>query len=208
MIVTTGASTQYLGTSSEEAFVDEGVSACATCDGFLYRNQVVCVVGGGNTAVGEALYLTNIAKEVHLIHHRDKLRSEEILQDKLSDKAENGSVRLRWNTILDEVLGDANGITGIRLRSTIDGSTSELSLAGMFIAISHKPSTDLFQGQLETRDGYLRIHDSSEGSATQTNIEGVFAAGDVIDHVYHQAITSTDAGYMTTLDVEKYFDGH
>uniref|UniRef100_UPI003D295DC3 thioredoxin-disulfide reductase n=1 Tax=Pseudomonas aeruginosa TaxID=287 RepID=UPI003D295DC3 len=177
LIIATGASAQYLGMSSEEAFMGKGVSACATCDGFFYRNQVVCVVGGGNTAVEEALYLANIAKEVHLIHRRDKLRSEKILQDKLFDKAENGNVRLHWNTTLDEVLGDASGVTGVRLKSTIDGSTSELSLAGVFIAIGHKPNTDLFQGQLEMRDGYLRIHGGSEGNATQTSIEGVFAAG-------------------------------
>ncbi|WP_121380250.1 thioredoxin-disulfide reductase, partial [Pseudomonas aeruginosa] len=194
LIIATGASAQYLGMSSEEAFMGKGVSACATCDGFFYRNQVVCVVGGGNTAVEEALYLANIAKEVHLIHRRDKLRSEKILQDKLFDKAENGNVRLHWNTTLDEVLGDASGVTGVRLKSTIDGSTSELSLAGVFIAIGHKPNTDLFQGQLEMRDGYLRIHGGSEGNATQTSIEGVFAAGDVADHVYRQAITSAGAG--------------
>ncbi|HBO9728866.1 TPA: thioredoxin-disulfide reductase, partial [Pseudomonas aeruginosa] len=174
LIIATGASAQYLGMSSEEAFMGKGVSACATCDGFFYRNQVVCVVGGGNTAVEEALYLANIAKEVHLIHRRDKLRSEKILQDKLFDKAENGNVRLHWNTTLDEVLGDASGVAGVRLKNTIDGSTSELSLAGVFIAIGHKPNTDLFQGQLEMRDGYLRIHGGSEGNATQTSIEGVF----------------------------------
>ncbi|HBO5227850.1 TPA: thioredoxin-disulfide reductase, partial [Pseudomonas aeruginosa] len=204
LIIATGASAQYLGMSSEEAFMGKGVSACATCDGFFYRNQVVCVVGGGNTAVEEALYLANIAKEVHLIHRRDKLRSEKILQDKLFDKAENGNVRLHWNTTLDEVLGDASGVTGVRLKSTIDGSTSELSLAGVFIAIGHKPNTDLFQGQLEMRDGYLRIHGGSEGNATQTSIEGVFAAGDVADHVYRQAITSAGAGCMAALDAEKY----
>ncbi|MEB5317997.1 thioredoxin-disulfide reductase [Pseudomonas aeruginosa] len=208
LIIATGASAQYLGMSSEEAFMGKGVSACATCDGFFYRNQVVCVVGGGNTAVEEALYLTNIAKEVHLIHRRDKLRSEKILQDKLFDKAENGNVRLHWNTTLDEVLGDASGVTGVRLKNTIDGSTSELSLAGVFIAIGHKPNTDLFQGQLEMRDGYLRIHGGSEGNATQTSIEGVFAAGDVADHVYRQAITSAGAGCMAALDAEKYLDDH
>ncbi|WP_132673006.1 thioredoxin-disulfide reductase [Pseudomonas aeruginosa] len=208
LIIATGASAQYLGMSSEEAFMGKGVSACATCDGFFYRNQVVCVVGGGNTAVEEALYLANIAKEVHLIHRRDKLRSEKILQDKLFDKAENGNVRLHWNTTLDEVLGDASGVTGVRLKSTIDGSTSELSLAGVFIAIGHKPNTDLFQGQLEMRDGYLRIHGGSEGNATQTSIEGVFAAGDVADHVYRQAITSAGAGCVAALDAEKYLDDH
>ncbi|MBG7588667.1 thioredoxin-disulfide reductase [Pseudomonas aeruginosa] len=208
LIIATGASAQYLGMSSEEAFMGKGVSACATCDGFFYRNQVVCVVGGGNTAGEEALYLANIAKEVHLIHRRDKLRSEKILQDKLFDKAENGNVRLHWNTTLDEVLGDASGVTGVRLKNTIDGSTSELSLAGVFIAIGHKPNTDLFQGQLEMRDGYLRIHGGSEGNATQTSIEGVFAAGDVADHVYRQAITSAGAGCMAALDAEKYLDDH
>ncbi|HCD6624434.1 thioredoxin-disulfide reductase [Pseudomonas aeruginosa] len=208
LIIATGASAQYLGMSSEEAFMGKGVSACATCDGFFYRNQVVCVVGGGNTAVEEALYLANIAKEVHLIHRRDKLRSEKILQDKLFDKAENGNVHLHWNTTLDEVLGDASGVTGVRLKSSIDGSTSELSLAGVFIAIGHKPNTDLFQGQLEMRDGYLRIHGGSEGNATQTSIEGVFAAGDVADHVYRQAITSAGAGCMAALDAEKYLDDH
>ncbi|MEB5206148.1 thioredoxin-disulfide reductase [Pseudomonas aeruginosa] len=208
LIIATGASAQYLGMSSEEAFMGKGVSACATCDDFFYRNQVVCVVGGGNTAVEEALYLANIAKEVHLIHRRDKLRSEKILQDKLFDKAENGNVRLHWNTTLDEVLGDASGVTGVRLKNTIDGSTSELSLAGVFIAIGHKPNTDLFQGQLEMRDGYLRIHGGSEGNATQTSIEGVFAAGDVADHVYRQAITSAGAGCMAALDAEKYLDDH
>ncbi|MBH9383413.1 thioredoxin-disulfide reductase [Pseudomonas aeruginosa] len=208
LIIATGASAQYLGMSSEEAFMGKGVSACATCDGFFYRNQVVCVVGGGNTAGEEALYLANIAKEVHLIHRRDKLRSEKILQDKLFAKAENGNVRLHWNTTLDEVLGDASGVTGVRLKSTIDGSTSELSLAGVFIAIGRQPNTDLFQGQLEMRDGYLRIHGGSEGNATQTSIEGVFAAGDVAAHVYRQALTSAGAGCMAALDAEKYLDDH
>jgi thioredoxin reductase (NADPH) len=182
------------------------VSACATCDGFFYRNQVVCVVGGGNTAVEEALYLSNIAKEVHLIHRRDKLRSEKILQDKLFDKAANGNVRLHWNHTLDEVLGDNTGVTGVRLKSTADGSTKELQLAGVFIAIGHKPNTELFQDQLEMRDGYLLIQGGSEGNATATSIEGVFAAGDVADHVYRQAITSAGAGCMAALDAEKYLD--
>ena len=208
LIVATGASARYLGLPSEQAFMGKGVSACATCDGFFYRNREVAVIGGGNTAVEEALYLANIAKEVHLIHRRDKLRSEKILQDKLFDKAENGNVRLHWNTTLDEVLGDASGVTGVRLKNTIDGSTSALSLAGVFIAIGHKPNTDLFQGQLEMRDGYLRIHGGSEGNATQTSIEGVFAAGDVADHVYRQAITSAGAGCMAALDAEKYLDDH
>ena len=206
LIIATGASAQYLGLPSEEAFAGKGVSACATCDGFFYRNQVVCVVGGGNTAVEEALYLSNIAKEVHLIHRRDKLRSEKILQDKLFDKAANGNVRLHWNHTLDEVLGDNTGVTGVRLKSTADGSTKELQLAGVFIAIGHKPNTELFQGQLEMRDGYLLIQGGNEGNATATSIEGVFAAGDVADHVYRQAITSAGAGCMAALDAEKYLD--
>ncbi|MFG0382477.1 thioredoxin-disulfide reductase [Pseudomonas sp. zbq_18] len=206
LIIATGASAQYLGLPSEEAFAGKGVSACATCDGFFYRNQVVCVVGGGNTAVEEALYLSNIAKEVHLIHRRDKLRSEKILQDKLFDKAANGNVRLHWNHTLDEVLGDNTGVTGVRLKSTADGSTQELQLAGVFIAIGHKPNTDLFNGQLEMRDGYLVVQGGSEGNATATSIEGVFAAGDVADHVYRQAITSAGAGCMAALDAEKYLD--
>ena len=206
LIIATGASAQYLGLPSEEAFAGKGVSACATCDGFFYRNQVVCVVGGGNTAVEEALYLSNIAKEVHLIHRRDKLRSEKILQDKLFEKATNGNVRLHWNQTLDEVLGDKTGVTGVRLKSTEDGSTQELQLAGVFIAIGHKPNTDLFQGQLEMRDGYLVIRGGSEGNATATSIEGVFAAGDVADHVYRQAITSAGAGCMAALDAEKFLD--
>ncbi|TBU73665.1 thioredoxin-disulfide reductase [Phytopseudomonas daroniae] len=206
LIIATGASAQYLGLPSEEAFAGKGVSACATCDGFFYRNQVVAVIGGGNTAVEEALYLSNIAKEVHLVHRRDKLRSEKILQDKLFDKAANGNVRLHWNHTLEEVLGDATGVTGARLRNTQDGSTSDLPLAGVFIAIGHKPNTDLFQGQLEMRDGYLLIQGGNEGNATATSIEGVFAAGDVADHVYRQAITSAGAGCMAALDVEKFLD--
>ena len=206
LIIATGASAQYLGLPSEEAFAGKGVSACATCDGFFYRNQVVCVVGGGNTAVEEALYLANIAKEVHLIHRRDKLRSEKILQDKLFEKAANGNVRLHWNQTLDEVLGDNTGVTGVRLKSMLDDSTSELQLAGVFIAIGHKPNTELFQGQLEMRDGYLLVKGGNEGNATAASIEGVFAAGDVADHIYRQAITSAGAGCMAALDVEKYLD--
>ncbi|WP_324734515.1 thioredoxin-disulfide reductase [Pseudomonas paeninsulae] len=206
LIIATGASAQYLGLPSEEAFAGKGVSACATCDGFFYRNQVVAVIGGGNTAVEEALYLANIAKEVHLVHRRDKLRSEKILQDKLFDKAANGNVQLHWNHTLDEVLGDASGVTGVRLRDTSNGSSKELPLTGVFIAIGHKPNTDLFQGQLEMREGYLLIKGGSEGNATATSIEGVFAAGDVADHVYRQAITSAGAGCMAALDVEKFLD--
>ncbi|MEN5312627.1 thioredoxin-disulfide reductase [Pseudomonas koreensis] len=206
LIIATGASAQYLGLPSEEAFAGKGVSACATCDGFFYRNQVVAVVGGGNTAVEEALYLSNIAKEVHLIHRRDKLRSEKILQDKLFEKAANGNVRLHWNQNLDEVLGDASGVTGARLRDSHTGQTSELALAGVFIAIGHKPNTDLFQGQLPMRDDYLRVKGGSDGDATATEIPGVFAAGDVADHVYRQAVTSAGAGCMAALDAEKYLD--
>jgi len=206
LIIATGASAQYLGLPSEETFAGKGVSACATCDGFFYRNQVVAVVGGGNTAVEEALYLSNIAKEVHLIHRRDKLRSEKILQDKLFEKAANGNVRLHWNQNLDEVLGDASGVTGARLRDSHTGETQELALAGVFIAIGHKPNTDLFTGQLEMRDGYLVVKGGSEGDATATAIAGVFAAGDVADHVYRQAVTSAGAGCMAALDAEKYLD--
>lgn len=206
LIIATGASAQYLGLPSEEAFAGKGVSACATCDGFFYRNQVVAVVGGGNTAVEEALYLSNIAKEVHLIHRRDKLRSEKILQDKLFEKAANGNVRLHWNQNLDEVLGDASGVTGARLRDSHSGQTRELTLAGVFIAIGHKPNTDLFQGQLPMRDGYLLVKGGSDGDATSTETPGVFAAGDVADHVYRQAVTSAGAGCMAALDAEKYLD--
>lgn len=206
LIIATGASAQYLGLPSEEAFAGKGVSACATCDGFFYRNQVVAVIGGGNTAVEEALYLANIAKEVHLVHRRDKLRSEKILQDKLFDKAANGNIHLHWNHTLDEVLGDSSGVTGVRLKDTSSGASKELPLTGVFIAIGHKPNTDLFQGQLEMREGYLLIKGGSEGNATATSIEGVFAAGDVADHVYRQAITSAGAGCMAALDVEKFLD--
>ncbi|KII31485.1 thioredoxin-disulfide reductase [Pseudomonas fluorescens] len=206
LIIATGASAQYLGLPSEEAFAGKGVSACATCDGFFYRNQVVAVVGGGNTAVEEALYLSNIAKEVHLIHRRDKLRSEKILQDKLFEKAAHGNVRLHWNQNLDEVLGDTSGVTGARLRDSHTGETRELALAGVFIAIGHKPNTDLFQGQLPMRDGYLQVKGGSDGDATSTEIPGVFAAGDVADHVYRQAVTSAGAGCMAALDAEKYLD--
>jgi thioredoxin reductase (NADPH) len=206
LIIATGASAQYLGLPSEEAFAGRGVSACATCDGFFYRNQVVAVVGGGNTAVEEALYLSNIAKEVHLIHRRDKLRSEKILQDKLFEKAANGNIRLHWNQHLDEVLGDASGVTGARLRDSLTGETSNLPVTGVFIAIGHKPNTDLFEGQLSMRDGYLRVKSGSDGDATATQIPGVFAAGDVADHVYRQAVTSAGAGCMAALDAEKFLD--
>lgn len=206
LIIATGASAQYLGLPSEEAFSGKGVSACATCDGFFYRNQVVCVVGGGNTAVEEALYLSNIAKEVHLIHRRDKLRSEKILQDKLFEKAQHGNIRIHWNQTLDEVLGDASGVTGVRLKNTQTGATEELQLTGVFIAIGHKPNTELFEGQLATRDGYLVVKGGNAGDATETSIKGVFAAGDVADNVYRQAITSAGAGCMAALDAEKFLD--
>jgi thioredoxin reductase (NADPH) len=206
LIIATGASAQYLGLPSEEAFAGRGVSACATCDGFFYRNQVVAVIGGGNTAVEEALYLSNIAKEVHLIHRRDKLRSEKILQDKIMEKAANGNIRLHWNHTLEEVLGDASGVTGVRLKNTQSGEEHKLELSGVFIAIGHKPNTDLFQGQLEMKDGYLKIKGGGEGDATSTTIPGIFAAGDVADHVYRQAITSAGAGCMAALDAEKYLD--
>ena len=206
LIIATGASAQYLGLPSEEAFAGKGVSACATCDGFFYRNQVVAVVGGGNTAVEEALYLANIAKEVHLVHRRDKLRSEKILQDKLFEKAANGNIRLHWNENLDEVLGDASGVTGARLRHSDTGETRELELTGVFIAIGHKPNTDLFEGQLSMHNGYLRVQGGGEGNATATEIPGVFAAGDVADHVYRQAVTSAGAGCMAALDAEKFLD--
>ncbi|NBA96795.1 thioredoxin-disulfide reductase [Pseudomonas sp. R5(2019)] len=206
LIIATGASAQYLGLPSEDAFAGKGVSACATCDGFFYRNQVVAVIGGGNTAVEEALYLANIAKQVHLVHRRDKLRAEKILQDKLFEKAANGNIVLHWNQTLDEVLGDSSGVTGARLIDTISGVTQDLPLSGVFIAIGHKPNTDLFKGQLEMHEGYLRIKGGSEGNATETVIRGVFAAGDVADHVYRQAVTSAGAGCMAALDAEKFLD--
>ncbi len=206
LIIATGASAQYLGLPSEEAFMGKGVSACATCDGFFYRGQKVAVIGGGNTAVEEALYLSNIAAEVTLIHRRDSLRSEKILQDKILERAENGNINILWNHQLDEVLGDQSGVTGIRVRSTTDATTHELDLQGVFVAIGHKPNTELFAGQLEMNDGYLKIRSGLEGKATQTSIEGVFAAGDVCDHIYRQAITSAGFGCMAALDAEKYLD--
>lgn len=206
LIIATGASAQYIGLPSEEAFMGKGVSACATCDGFFYRDQKVAVVGGGNTAVEEALYLSNIASEVVLIHRRDSLRSEKILQDRLFEKEKNGNVRIMWNSTLEEVLGDDSGVTGARLKSTQDGSTQDIDLAGVFIAIGHKPNTDIFQGQLEMKDGYIIIKSGLQGEATATNVPGVFAAGDVADHVYRQAVTSAGAGCMAALDAEKYLD--
>lgn len=210
LIICTGASAQYLGLPSEEAFMGKGVSACATCDGFFYRNQKVAVVGGGNTAVEEALYLSNIASEVHLIHRRDSFRSEKILTKRLQEKVDNGNIVLHLNKTLDEVVGDQMGVTGLRLKSTTSDDIEELDVMGVFIAIGHKPNTGIFDGQLDMKDGYLKIQSGSEGNATQTSVEGIFAAGDVADHIYRQAITSAGAGCMAALDAEKYLDakGH
>ncbi len=207
LIIATGASAQYLGMESEEAFKGRGVSACATCDGFFYRGQKVAVIGGGNTAVEEALYLSNIADHVTLIHRRDSLRSEKILQDKLFEKAKNGNVTILWNTTLDEVLGDDMGVTGLRVKSTADGSTQNIDVMGVFIAIGHKPNTGMFEGQLDMRNGYIKIRSGLEGFATMTSVPGVFAAGDVADQVYRQAITSAGFGCMAALDAEKFLDG-
>ncbi|SHE62578.1 thioredoxin reductase (NADPH) [Microbulbifer donghaiensis] len=206
LIIATGASAQYLGLPSEEAFQGRGVSACATCDGFFYRDQKVAVVGGGNTAVEEALYLSNIASEVTLIHRRDELRAEKILQDRLMDKVENGNINVCWHQSLDEVLGDDNGVTGVRLRSTQDGATKELDVSGVFIAIGHKPNTDIFAEQLEMNGGYIVVQSGLDGNATQTSIPGVFAAGDVSDHIYRQAVTSAGTGCMAALDAERFLD--
>jgi thioredoxin reductase (NADPH) len=206
LIIATGASARYLGLDSEESFKGRGVSACATCDGFFYRNQKVAVVGGGNTAVEEALYLSNIASEVHLIHRRDTFRSEKILTDRLMDKVENGNITLHLNQTLDEVLGDDMGVTGLRTKSTSDESTNEIDVAGVFIAIGHSPNTAMFEGQLEMKDGYLVVESGLNGNATQTSIKGVFAAGDVSDHIYRQAITSAGTGCMAALDAERYLD--
>ncbi|WP_045859876.1 thioredoxin-disulfide reductase [Teredinibacter purpureus] len=206
LIISTGASAQYLGLPSEEAFQGKGVSACATCDGFFYRDQKVAVIGGGNTAVEEALYLSNIASEVILVHRRDSLRSEKILQDRLLEKAKNGNVTLMWNNTLDEVLGDDSGVNGMRLKSTADGSTQDIDVSGVFIAIGHKPNTDIFAGQLDMHNGYIKIKSGLEGEATSTSVPGVFAAGDVADHIYRQAVTSAGAGCMAALDAEKYLD--
>ncbi len=206
LIISTGASAQYLGLESETKFRGLGVSACATCDGFFYKNQKVAVIGGGNTAVEEALYLSNIAAEVTLVHRRDSLRSEKILQDKLFEKAKNGNVKIEWNHSVKEVVGDDMGVNGVVIESMIDGSTKQLDVFGMFVAIGHKPNTDLFKGQLEMKDGYLIVNSGLNGNATQTSIEGVFAAGDVADHVYRQAITSAGTGCMAALDAEKYLD--
>ena len=206
LIISTGASAQYLGLESEEKFKGLGVSACATCDGFFYKDQKVAVIGGGNTAVEEALYLSNIAAEVTLVHRRDKLRSEKILQDKLFEKAKNGNVKIEWNHSVEEVVGDDMGVNGVVIKSTVDGSTKQLDVFGMFVAIGHKPNTELFNDQLDMKDGYIVVNSGLNGNATQTSIDGVFAAGDVADHVYRQAITSAGTGCMAALDAEKYLD--
>lgn len=206
LIIATGATAQYLGLESEQKFMGKGVSACATCDGFFYKNQKVIVVGGGNTAVEEALYLSNIAEHVTLVHRRDKLRAEKILQDHLMKKVAEGKISVEWNQQIDEVLGDQAGVTGVRLKSTLNDETKQLDAHGLFIAIGHKPNTSLFQDQLTLKDGYIVVNRGSEGNATATNIAGVFAAGDVADHVYRQAITSSASGCMAALDAEQYLD--
>lgn len=207
LIISTGASARYLGLDSEEAFKGRGISACATCDGFFYRNQKVAVIGGGNTAVEEALYLSNIAAEVHLIHRRDSFRAEKILINRLMDKVENGNIILHTDRTLDEVLGDDMGVTGVRLKHTQSDKTEQLDVMGAFIAIGHQPNTEIFKGQLEMKDGYILVKSGLNGNATQTSIEGVFAAGDVMDHNYRQAITSAGTGCMAALDAERYLDG-
>ncbi|WP_369857153.1 thioredoxin-disulfide reductase [Candidatus Thalassolituus haligoni] len=206
LIIATGASARYLGMESEEAFKGKGVSACATCDGFFYRKKPVAVIGGGNTAVEEALYLSNIASEVIVVHRRDSFRSEKILADKLLEKAANGNVTIHWNSELDEVLGDNMGVTGMRIKHRESSETTEIALDGIFVAIGHSPNTGIFEGQLEMEGGYLKVQTGSHGNATQTSVEGVFAAGDVSDHIYRQAITSAGTGCMAALDAERYLD--
>jgi thioredoxin reductase (NADPH) len=206
LIVATGASAKYLGLESEEAFKGKGVSACATCDGFFYKNQKVAVIGGGNTAVEEALYLSNIAAEVTIVHRRDQFSSEKILSDQLHEKAKNGNIKIEFHSELDEVLGDKMGVTGLRLKNRESGDTKEIDVSGVFIAIGHQPNTDIFNGQLDMDNGYIKVQSGLQGNATQTSIEGVYAAGDVMDQVYKQAITSAGAGCMAALDAEKYLD--
>ena len=208
LIIATGASAMYLGLPSEEAFKGRGVSACATCDGFFYKQQKVAVIGGGNTAVEEALYLSNICKEVVLVHRRDTLRAEKILQDRLFEKEKNGNVRIAWNHTLDEVLGDQSGVTGMRIKHTESAETEDIDLMGVFIAIGHKPNTGLFKEQLEMANGYISVHGGNDGNATATSVDGVFASGDVMDHVYRQAITSAGTGCMAALDAEKYLEAN
>jgi len=206
LIIATGASAQYLGLPSEQAFQGRGVSACATCDGFFYKNQNVAVIGGGSAAVEEALYLANIASHVTLVHRRDKLRAEKIIQDKLFEREKAGKVTIKWNSVLDEVLGDKSGVTGMRIKNVKSGATEDISLQGVFIAIGHKPNTDLFAGQLALENGYIVTGGGGNGNATATSIPGVFAAGDVQDHVYRQAVTSAGTGCMAALDAERYLD--
>ncbi len=205
LIISTGASAQYLGIPSEEKFMGKGVSACATCDGFFYKNQDVCVIGGGNTAVEEALYLTGIAKKVTVIHRRDKFRAEPILIDRLMARVAEGKAEIKWHSQVDEVLGDASGMTGLRIKKS-DGSTEDILSQGMFVAIGHKPNTDLFAGQIDMENGYIKTHSGTAGNATATNIPGVFAAGDVQDHIYRQAITSAGTGCMAALDAQRYLE--
>lgn len=206
LIIATGASAQYLGLPSEQAFMGKGVSACATCDGFFYKNQDVAVIGGGNTAVEEALYLSNIAKKVTVVHRRDKFRAEPILIDRLMAKVEEGKVEIKWNHVLDEVTGDDSGVTGINIKSTADGSVTPVPVHGLFVAIGHKPNTSIFEGQLTMKNGYIITKSGIEGMATMTSVEGVFAAGDVQDHVYRQAITSAGTGCMAALDAQRYLE--
>jgi thioredoxin reductase (NADPH) len=206
LIIATGASARYLGLESEEAYKGRGVSACATCDGFFYRGKPVAVIGGGNTAVEEALYLSNIASHVTVVHRRDKFRSEKILSDKLVERSKTGNVSIEWNHVLDEVLGEQSGVTGIRIKHAQDGSTQDIPLEGVFIAIGHSPNTEIFTGQLDMKNGYLSVKGGSEGNATATSIPGVFAAGDVADSIYRQAVTSAGSGCMAALDAEKYLD--
>jgi thioredoxin reductase (NADPH) len=206
LIIATGASAQYLGLPSETEFMGKGVSACATCDGFFYRDQVTCVIGGGNTAVEEALYLSNIAKKVYLVHRRDKFRAEPILVDKLKQREAEGKIELKLFKTLDQVLGDASGVTGVRLKDTRTGDTEDITLQGTFIAIGHKPNTDIFQGQVEMKDGYIITKAGLQGFATMTSIPGVFAAGDVQDHIYRQAITSAGTGCMAALDAQRFLE--
>ena len=207
LIVATGATAMYLGLESEEKFKGKGVSACATCDGFFYRKQRVAVIGGGNTAVEEALYLANIASEVILVHRRDSFRAEKIMQDHLYEKVAEGKIKLMLNSVLDEVLGDKTGVTGMRVKNVQSGESQDVELQGIFVAIGHKPNTDIFQGQLELQNGYIKVKSGNEGNATAASVDGVFAAGDVMDHVYRQAITSAGTGCMAALDAERYLDG-
>lgn len=206
LIIATGASAQYLGLPSEQAFMGKGVSACATCDGFFYKNQEVAVVGGGNTAVEEALYLSNIASKVTMIHRRDKFRAEPIMIDRLMAKVNEGKIEVKWNHVLDEVTGDASGVTGLKIKRTTDGEVSSLSVHGLFVAIGHKPNTGIFEGQLQMNNGYIVTRSGLEGMATMTSVDGVFAAGDVQDHIYRQAITSAGTGCMAALDAQRYLE--